>query len=221
MWQISKGDFIHCRLSGSVETLRRKCWWFLVNTQNWQFRAALGPGRAKCPKHSEEGLPWARWRLISAALSLPAWTGAFVFVKNWIVRDQISVELMVHILSFLIPTSLVTISVNLFCHTQNVTPVTWKSIPLTLVKELGEQTSFSYCSQLLSLCSSELVPLLVPRLRRQLVICSIWYLSHLSCAAKLAQVLKITCHYNNLVTVEWNLSSKIRYKVLRYWGGCE
>lgn len=73
-------------------------------------------------------------------------------------RDQISVELVVHILS-LILTSLVKISVNFFfffCHMQNVPLMTWRSIPSPVVdeRELGEQTAFSYHSQLLSFCSS-------------------------------------------------------------------
>ena len=49
-----------------------------------------------------------------------------------IVGDRISVELLVHILSYLIPISWITVSVNLFFffHMQNVPLVTWKSVPL-------------------------------------------------------------------------------------------
>lgn len=71
-------------------------------------------------------------------------------------RDQISVELLVDILSYLILTSLVTISVNLFLpYTECSSRDLEKYTPLVNERELGEQTSFSYHSQLLSLCSSE------------------------------------------------------------------
>lgn len=72
-------------------------------------------------------------------------------------RDQVNVELMVRIPSYLILTDLVTISDNLFLlHIECFSCDLEKYTPLVDKRELGEQTSFSYRSQLLSLCSSEL-----------------------------------------------------------------
>lgn len=170
-----------------LQKLSHKCWWFSPHTHTWPFYWQAAPGRTRWPKLSPgEGLPWARIRLISAALSLPAWTGAFVSVKNGLVRDQISVELVVHILSFF--------NTDQFGHnlSEPFLPYTECSscdletyTPLVNERELGEQTSFSCCSQLLSLCSMSFCSL-----RCQLVICSICYLSYLSCSAKGTQVLK-------------------------------
>lgn len=91
----------------------------------------------------EEGLPWAR---LEANLCSPfptSMTGAFVFVKNWIVRDQISVEFVVTFFLFLIPTSLVAISVNLFCHIQNVLLWLGKVYPFSEWKRVG-RTNFLF-----------------------------------------------------------------------------
>lgn len=126
-------------------------------------------------------------------------------------RDQVNVELMVRIPSYLILTDLVTISDNLFLlHIECFSCDLKKYTPLVDKRELGKQTSFSCRSQLLSLCGSELFSL-----RSQLVRCNIWFLSYLSCTAKLAQVL------NSLASTKIQSqlggispSSKISYKML-------
>ena len=74
-----------------------------------------------------------------------------------IVGDRISVELLVHILSYLIPISWITVSVKLFFFFPyaECSPCDLEKCSLVVdERELGEQNSFSYHSQLLSLCSS-------------------------------------------------------------------
>lgn len=134
---------------------------FLVHTQNWQFYclAPQGLERTGCQKHSlRRGFFRQDWGWCLQPFSHQREQVLLFLWKNWIVRDQISPHL-IRILSYLILTSLVAISVNFFFffpYTECSSCDLEKYTPLENERELGEQTSFSYHSQLLCLCSSEL-----------------------------------------------------------------
>lgn len=159
----------------------------MVHTHNWQFHWQAALGRTRWPKHSQgrgflgqdqgwslQPFPYQHDRCFCFCEELNCERSD----QCWARGPQS--------FFFLIPTSLVTISVNLFCHIQNVLLVTWKSIPLQWMKESWEnKLPFHTAHSCFPFAAVSFFSL-----RWQLVIRSICYLSYLSCTAKLAQVLK-------------------------------